>query len=249
MSPLGHVRWVHVFIDVPPAAAPATRAFWSRVLGWHVGSPWREHPEFTSLEPPHGDSYVHVQEVADRPRVHLDLVADDLDESRDALRDLGARALQRTEHWQTMTSPGGLPFCLCRRPHDGVRPPGTQHQEGHRSRLAQVCIDVPAAVYDDELDFWHQVTGWRKDPVGRPEFVELVGPPSTTLRLLVQRLGPDDAGDATRAHIDLGADADVQAEAERLQRLGAQFVDAPGQWVVLTDPAGLPFCVTPKPAA
>jgi hypothetical protein len=51
-----------------------------------------------------------------------------------------------------------------------------------------------------------------------------------------------------RAHLDLGTD-DLQAEAERLVRVGAsrpeQPVDGDG-WVVLTDPGGMPFCVTAR---
>jgi predicted enzyme related to lactoylglutathione lyase len=245
MAGIGALEWMHVFVDVPSQKAEAARTFWSQAIGWAVGSTWDSHPEFTSLEPPEGDSYVHVQEVDDDPRIHVDIVVRDLDEEANRLVALGAELRARTHGWQVMHSPGGLPFCLCLEPAEGVRPSGTQHGDGHRSRLAQVCIDAPADVFEKELAFWKQVTGWEVNRVGRPEFVELVPPSTAPVRLLLQRLGEDDDGTRTRAHIDLGSD-DIDAEAERLTGLGARFVDRYDGWALMVDPAGMPFCVTGK---
>ena len=79
MARIGALDWMHVFVDVPPDAASTTRAFWSRALGWETGPQWTQHPEFRSLIPDAGDRYVHVQEIDGEPRVHLDVVVDDLD--------------------------------------------------------------------------------------------------------------------------------------------------------------------------
>jgi predicted enzyme related to lactoylglutathione lyase len=245
MAKVGSLQWVHVFVDVPPDVAEQTRGFWSRALCWTTGEPWERHPQFSTLLPPDGDSYVHVQEIGDDARIHLDLVVDDLDEARERVVALGATVGTRTQWWQVMRSPGGLPFCLCLQPADGSRPPGTRHEEGHRSRLAQVCIDAPAQQFDRELEFWQQVTGWQTARSGRPEFVDLVGPEHATLQLLLQRLGDDDTGTTVRAHIDLGSD-DRDAEAERLVGVGAHYVEKFDGWIVLRDPAGLEFCVTGK---
>jgi predicted enzyme related to lactoylglutathione lyase len=187
-----------------------------------------------------------VQEVGDDPRIHLDVVVDDLDRARDESAELGAGTGMRGDGWQVMRSPGGLPFCLCRKPAAGARPPGTRHDGGHRSRLAQVCIDIPAHEYDRDVAFWRELTGWTFDQAGRPELADLVGPPEAPLRLLVQRLGEDDEGRTTRAHIDLGSD-DIDAEADRLAALGAHHVERFDGWQVMEDPAGLVFCVTGKP--
>jgi hypothetical protein len=242
MAAIGQLDRIHVFIDVPPDTADQAHAFWSRALGWQVGEPWPGHPEFTTLLPPHGHSYVHVQEVDDSPRVHVDVEVDDLDVARDRLVDLGATPGMRTQMWQVMGSPGRLPFCLCTT-SDEPRPGGTTWPEGHRSRLAQVCIDAPGQLFDRELAFWRQVTGWQTSGSGRPEFTDLVGPGHATLQLLLQRLGDDDPGTTVRAHIDLGSD-DIDAEAARLRALGARLVDRYTGWALLVDPAGLPFCVT-----
>jgi predicted enzyme related to lactoylglutathione lyase len=247
MSRIGALTWMHVFIDVPPAAAGAARAFWALALRWPLGPSWDGHPEFTTLVPPQGDPYVHIQEVGDEePRVHVDVVVDDMGTARDALVGLGAQTGPHEHGWQVMSSPGGLPFCLCRNPSGGTRPPGTLHDRGHRSRLAQVCIDVPADRYDRELMFWESLTGWHTSHGGRSEFTDLVGPPEASLRILMQRLGGEDEGTATRAHIDLGSD-DIDAEVQRLTELGATFVERFEGWAVMVDPAGMTFCVTGKP--
>ncbi|MDQ4008714.1 MAG: VOC family protein [Actinomycetota bacterium] len=245
MAKVGSLRWVHVFVDVPDDVAEQTREFWSRALCWPTGEPWEQHPEYTSLRPPEGDSYVHVQVIGDDARIHLDLVVDDLDEARARVVALGSTAGTRAERWQVMRSPGGLPFCLCLHPAGGIRPPGTAHEGGHRSRLAQVCIDAPAPLFDRELEFWRQVTGWQTSRSGRPEFTDLVGPEDATLQLLLQRLDDHDPGTTVRAHIDLGSD-DRDAEAERLVGIGAHYVERFDGWIVLRDAAGLDFCVTGK---
>jgi hypothetical protein len=247
MAAVGNIAWVHAFIAVPRPSASLARVFWTRALGWPTGVPWDAHPEFTSLVPPDGDPYVHFQQVGDdAPRVHLDVVVDDLDEARARLVSLGARVGARLDYWQVMRSPGGLPFCLCREPAAGVRPGGTTQEGGHRSRLAQVCIDAPAWLFDRELAFWQRATGWQAEPQGRPEFTGLPGPAEATVRLLLQRLGRNDTAATVRAHLDLGSD-DIDAEAGRLRRLGAKHVSRFPGWVRMVDTLGMPFCVTGRP--
>ena len=65
------------------------------------------------------------------------------------------------------------------------------------------------------------------------------------MAFLLQRLGPGADG-PVRAHLDLGTD-DRAAEVERVRVAGAELVDDTRRWAVLRDPAGLPFCVTPRP--
>ena len=102
---------MHAFVDVPARHVEATRAFWSAVTGWPPGEAWPGHPEFTSLPPPTGTPYLHVQTVEGAPRVHLDLLGDlDVDPAR--LERLGAVRGHPGDGWQVMTSPAGLPFCV-----------------------------------------------------------------------------------------------------------------------------------------
>lgn len=49
--------------------------------------------------------------------------------------------------WQVMASPGGLPYCLVEERRERRRPPATRWPNGHRSRVAQLCVDVPAELF------------------------------------------------------------------------------------------------------
>jgi Glyoxalase-like domain len=204
--------WAHLFIDVPSELASTTEAFWSAATGWPTGTPWTNHPEFVSMQPPEANPYVHVQRITGSPRVHLDLLTDDIEAEAVRLVDLGAQRRRLHEWWQVMTSPGGLLLCLVR-DSGRVSPGPVTWPDGHRSRVVQICVNVPPEAYPTELGF-----GARR-PVG---------------------------GLTTRAHIDMGTD-DLDAEVDRLQVQGATLQRRTDHWVVLGDPGGLPFCVTPLP--
>ena len=241
------IPWVHVFIDVPVERAQDTERFWSAVTGWPTGRRWDHHPEFVTLEPPSGAAYTHVQTIGGPPRVHLDLVAEpstSVEHERDRMKELGAAVGDRHPWWQVMWSPTGLPFCLTEEHEPLVAPVAGVWPSGHRSRLAQLCIDVPHDDYSTELTFWSQVTGWRRGASQRPEFDFLYPPKGCPVQLLMQRLGATDDATAIRAHIDLGTD-DVDAEVGRLGDLGSKELARVGSWRVMSDPAtGLPYCVT-----
>ena len=111
----------------------------------------------------------------------------------------------------------------------------------HRSRLVASLVDVPAAAFDAEVDFWSAVVGRaphfdEKDP-DYAEFGEVM----PGWQFMVQRIG---GGDPARVHLDVETD-DVEAEVRRLEGLGAQRVEQVRHWWILRDPAGLPFCVVP----
>jgi glyoxalase superfamily protein len=236
------IDWMHAFVDVD--TVEPTRSFWSAVSGWPVGAPWDDHPEFHSLEPPDGAPYLHVQRVGAPARVHLDLMSQDVDADRDAHVAHGATAGARFPWWQVMTSPGGLPYCLVTEHRRRTVPAATRWPDGHRSRVSQLCVDIPTDGFDREVAFWQAVTGWAPVTATRPEFRRLGPPSGCPLDVLLQRLGPGESG-PVRAHLDVGTD-DVSAEVARLAALGASVVDREHPWTVLTDPAGLPFCVIPR---
>ncbi len=239
MSP---VSWMHAFVDAPAERVERARSFWSAVLGWPPGEPWSRHPEFVSLTPSAGTSYVHVQCIGGAPRVHLDVVGD-VERDTARLEVLGARAGYRGAAWQAMTSPGGLPFCVCDASWPHERPAAAVWADGHRSRLVQMTVDVPAERFASELEFWRRATGWADEAVDAAEFHRLVHRAESPLQLLVQRLGEDDPGQEARAHLDLGTD-DMAAEVARVQALGARMLWRRNGFVALQDPLGLPFCVT-----
>ncbi len=241
------VAWIHAWVDLPERLLATGLGFWTAATGWPSGRPWPDHPEFHSIEPPDGDAYLHVQRIDGAPRAHLDLVLAPgvaVDDERARHAGLGAVPGDRHRWWQVMSSPGGLAYCLVAA-SPRARPGPLTWPDGHRSRLVQVCVDIPAARFDAERDFWRGATGWPDETARFPEFARLAPPATSPMAFLMQRLGPGEDG-PVRMHLDLGTD-DRAAEAERVRAAGAELVDDTRPWVVLHDPAGLPFCVTPRP--
>lgn len=233
---------VHVMIDLPPSAAPTSGRFWSAALGWPLSEPWPHHPEFRSLVPASGVDYVHLQTCDHGPGLHLDIEVADADAAADRLEALGARSWRRHDDWHTMRSPGGLDFCLVTAAPVEVPLPFTAHD--HRLRLMQVCLDLPASVVDEEVAFWRRASGWRWVPSEDESFVgKLHHDGRFPVQLLLQSLESTDQGSATRAHVDLGTDR-IDPAVRRLVELGATAGSAGSDWVVLTDPVGMVFCVT-----
>lgn len=111
----------------------------------------------------------------------------------------------------------------------------------HRSLITAIVIDVPSRSHADEVAFWSGATGHPLNQLSHAEYHGARLSPSTVL--LVQELGEGEA----RVHIDIHAD-DVAAEVARLEALGASAVEQFDEWVVMRDPAGLPFCVVEAPA-
>jgi predicted enzyme related to lactoylglutathione lyase len=107
------------------------------------------------------------------------------------------------------------------------------------SRLHVVLIDVVAEDFENAKAFWSRVLG------AEPRRAEdspywWWEEPAPGIAFGMQRIeeGP------SRVHIDVAA-ADVPGEADRLEALGATRGPAIDEWVQLTDPAGLVFCVVP----
>jgi hypothetical protein len=61
------------------------------------------------------------------------------------------------------------------------------------------------------------------------------------------RLEPRLEEGASRVHLDIHT-SDLDAEVERLERLGATRVRQARSWWIMRDPAGLLFCVIPTAA-
>ena len=112
----------------------------------------------------------------------------------------------------------------------------------HRSLLSTFMIDVPSDVVDDTVAFWAGALGATATQTKMPQYriLDDAAPPT---RVVVQDSGDGDA----RIHFDIHTD-DLEAEVARLEALGAtvvdrQWVDHPGSWIIMRDPAGMEFCV------
>ena len=251
------VRWVWAFLDLPPAAFEPGTAFWSAVTR-STPSPRRgEQQQFLTLLPERGAPWVKVQRVGGAGGVHVDLdVAERLPQARDPATALGAGVVDELDDVVVCRSPGGFVFCLTR--HDEQATGSGQVREGQPSLLDQVCLDIPAAAWDEEVRFWSALTGWERTGrgcgcsgggadqghlPGAGEFGRLAWPPGLPVRFLLQHL--DEPDGPVRAHVDL-ASADPEAEIARHVGLGATR-GVPGRgWTVMHDPTGAVYCVTDR---
>jgi hypothetical protein len=110
----------------------------------------------------------------------------------------------------------------------------------HRILLRTLVIDLPDDVHDAGRAFWR--TALRADirrGTTHPEYHVLEHPAAVT-SVMVQHLN----GGSPRIHLDIESD-DTEAEVARLVAAGAVVLERIDDWIVLRDPAGLPFCVVP----
>lgn len=233
--------WLTAFIDFPAAEFARGAEFWTRVTGWPLSAARGEHDEFASLVPPDGADYLRLQRLGTgQTRLHLDVHVPDPEEaSLLALQRGASLTRQIAPGLVIMASPAGFEFCFVRQQRHG-RPEPAGWPEGHRSRVSQVCLDIPPERYETEVSFWAAtlaVTAQRSRT--RPEFTRLEVPDSFPFDLLAQRL---QLSRAMGAHFDIGSD-NRATEVTRLERAGAVVRAFRESWTVLEAPGGMSFCV------
>ncbi len=111
----------------------------------------------------------------------------------------------------------------------------------HRSRLAGLIIDCRTDDLDAAADFWGKALGAPAASVANMEaspYVDLQMPEDENY---VEIQAVDHA---SRVHIDIESD-DIEAEARRLEVLGAARVADIKQWCVMEAPTGQRFCIVP----
>ena len=106
----------------------------------------------------------------------------------------------------------------------------------HRSRLSGFIIDCKTDDLDGAALFWSRALGM--SPLGRDgNDYERLDARARDLQIELQRVTHD-----SRVHVDIETD-DVEAEAKRLEALGAKRVAQVKTWWVLEAPTGQRFCV------
>ena len=108
----------------------------------------------------------------------------------------------------------------------------------HRSRLAAFVIDCKTDDVDAAAEFWSRALGrpWTPEPGGDPNYRELAAAEGEPM-LILQKVTHE-----SRIHLDIEAD-DLEAEVERLEKLGARRVGFVKRWWVMEAPTGQRFCV------
>ncbi|MBO9664602.1 VOC family protein [Dokdonella sp.] len=110
----------------------------------------------------------------------------------------------------------------------------------HRSRLCSLVIDCHVDDLGPATEFWSRTLGKKiasVDQDGDGKYAELETAPDEPM-ILLQKVDH-----ASRVHLDIETD-DLEAEAERLEALGAKriaFVHE--RWWVMEAPTGHRFCI------
>ncbi|MGY4517317.1 VOC family protein [Lysobacter sp. HA18] len=110
----------------------------------------------------------------------------------------------------------------------------------HRSRLAGFIIDCNTPDLDAAAKFWSAALGCAIDPEeasdATSEYVNFNDTPGG-LHIEVQKVDHP-----SRVHLDIESD-DIDAEAARLESLGAKKIAFVKRWWVMESPTGQRFCV------
>ncbi|QIL21572.1 VOC family protein [Thermomonas sp. HDW16] len=110
----------------------------------------------------------------------------------------------------------------------------------HRSRLSGFIIDCNTDDLDAAADFWSQALGCsiaNHDAGDATAEYQMLGDTPGDLHIEVQKVAHP-----SRVHLDIETD-DVDAEADRLEKLGAKKIAFVKRWWVLEAPTGQRFCV------
>ncbi|MBF6024975.1 VOC family protein [Lysobacter niastensis] len=110
----------------------------------------------------------------------------------------------------------------------------------HRSRFAGFIIDCNTDDLDAAADFWSQALGMTiadRDAGDDTAQYQLFGNTPADLQIEVQKVDHP-----SRVHLDIEAD-DIDAEAARLEKLGAKKIAFVKRWWVMEAPTGQRFCV------
>ena len=113
----------------------------------------------------------------------------------------------------------------------------------HKSRIAGFVIDCRTNDLDEEAVFWSQALGCKSTRSQDPDdenYIELETE-SDEIAMLLQKVEH-----GSRVHMDIESD-DIEAEVNRLEKLGAKRIGHIKRWCVMETPSGHRFCVvTPQ---
>lgn len=108
----------------------------------------------------------------------------------------------------------------------------------HKSRLSNIIIDCQTDDIDAASKFWAAAIGRTVKPEeDSTEPYRLLVGPEGEMKILVQAVEHQ-----SRVHLDIETD-NVEAEVERLERLGAKRIEKIKTWWVMEAPTGQRFCV------
>ena len=109
----------------------------------------------------------------------------------------------------------------------------------HKSMLAGFIIDCQTDDLESAATFWSQALGLETRKSNDPDDAAYIRLPDHQHGLHIE---VQSVKHPSRVHIDIQAD-DIEAEAARLEKLGAKRIGKIKRWVVMEAPTGQRFCV------
>jgi predicted enzyme related to lactoylglutathione lyase len=106
----------------------------------------------------------------------------------------------------------------------------------HKSRLSTFIIDCNTGDLETATAFWSAALGRASKPSNDPGYTDLEASAAEPL-LMVQKVEHE-----SRIHLDIESD-DLEAEARRLEGLGAKRLAFVKRWWVMEAPTGQRFCI------
>ena len=109
----------------------------------------------------------------------------------------------------------------------------------HKSRLGGLIIDCKTDDLNSAGEFWSKALGLKICPSQNPDddAYVVLKTPEDELAVEIQQVTHD-----SRVHIDIETD-DIEAEALRLEKLGAKRIRQVSSWIVMLAPTGQRFCL------
>lgn len=109
----------------------------------------------------------------------------------------------------------------------------------HKSRLGALIVDCRSEDLFEDAQFWAAALGLKpesKEGQVNQKYVRLHGT-TVDVPVILQKVEH-----AARVHLDIETD-DIDAEVQRLEKLGAMIVEKREKWVVMEAPSKHKFCV------
>ena len=109
----------------------------------------------------------------------------------------------------------------------------------HHSRLAGFIIDCDTDDLDAAAEFWSKALGYARSCSDDPAEKDyaMLETPDDEVHIEVQKVSH-----SSRLHLDIETD-DIEAEVDRLEKLGAKRIAKVRRWWVMEAPTGQRFCV------
>jgi predicted enzyme related to lactoylglutathione lyase len=109
----------------------------------------------------------------------------------------------------------------------------------HKSKLAGFIIDCKTKDLKQAASFWSAALGMEMRALPGEEGETYIALDDAEKRLVIEVQTVDHE---SRVHLDIASD-DIEAEAQRLEKLGAKRVSKVKHWLVMEAPTGQRFCV------